>query len=285
MKKNNLVLESFRGVWALNPAAVPECEVMVNHYLAGKEFPEPESTKEILAGAYSDYGNNSLPQSKRIAVIPMRGLLPAYSYWSWDATDYLEIFRAYNNSDQIGGVVINMNGPGSSVDAMNMMKEFAEEKRKPFVVLANNCYSGHQWLASIIGDHTMAYGDITSGFGSIGVLSMGFDYRKAMEKEEVKMQIIRAPQSTTKAQDMVDYYEGNDEKFIKSMQDQMFPMAEAFINDMKVSRPNLKLDAEGLFTGSVYTAKEALEIGLIDSIGNEKKAIEMAQMLIDLEIY
>ena len=99
------------------------------------------------------------------------------------------------------------------------------------------------------------------------------------------MQIIRAPQSTTKAQDMVDYYEGNDEKFIKSMQDQMFPMAEAFINDMKVSRPNLKLDAEGLFTGSVYTAKEALEIGLIDSIGNEKKAIEMAQMLIDLEIY
>ena len=62
-------------------------------------------------------------------------------------------------------------------------------------------------------------------------------------------------------------------------------MAEAFISDIKETRTQLKLDTEGLFTGSIFTANEALEIGLIDSIGNEKKAIEMAQMLVDLEIY
>ena len=134
-------------------------------------------------------------------------------------------------------------------------------------------------------DHIMAYGDMTSGFGSIGVLSMNVDAREAWAKDGFKMQIIRAPQSTTKAQDSVDYYAGKDEAFIKSMEKQMFPMADAFIKDVTTTRPNLKLDTPGLFTGSIFTAKEALEIGLIDSIGNEKKAIEMAQMLVDLEIY
>lgn len=285
MKNNNLLSDPFRGAWAINPANVPECEVWVNHYLSTNNFPEPVSTQEIIASSYMDYGDNIQPQEKRIAVIPMRGLLPAYGSWMWGADEYLQIFRAYNNSDQISAVVLDINGPGSAVDAMNFMKEFAEEKKKPFVVLANNCYSGHYWLSSIIADHIMAYGDITSGFGSIGVLSMGLDSRKAMETDGYKMQIIRAPQSTTKAQDMVDYYAGKDEAFIKSMENQMFPMAEAFINDVKTSRPNLKLDTEGLFTGSVYTANEALAAGLIDSIGNEKKAIERAQMLVDLEIY
>lgn len=286
MKNNNLLSDPFRGAWAINPAYVAECEAWLNKYLSGAILPEPESTKEIIAAAYADYGSTNIQtQERRIAVIPMRGLLPAYSYWSWSAEDYLDIFRAYNDSDKIAAVVINMNGPGSSVDAINMMKEFAEEKKKPFVVLANSCYSGHQWLASIIADHIMAYGDITSGFGSIGVLSMGLDSRKAMETDGYKMQIIRARKSSTKAQQMVDYYEGKDAEFIKSLQDEMDPMVDAFVADMKASRPNLKLNTEGLFTGSTFTAKEALAAGLIDSIGNEKKAIERAQMLIDLEIY
>lgn len=285
MKNNNLLSDPFRGAWAINPAFVGECEAWVNHYLSGKVMPEPESTKEIIAGALSNYGSNIEPENKRIAIIPMRGLLPAYSYWSLDAHDYLQIFRAYNESPHISAVVLHINGPGSSVDAINMMKEFAEEKKKPFVVLANACYSGHYWLSSIIADHIMAYGNISSGFGSIGVLSMGLDSRKAMETDGYKMQIVRAPQSTTKAQDMVDYYEGKDEAYIKSLENQMFPMAEAFINAVKESRPNLKLDTEGLFTGSVFTANQSLDAGLIDSIGNEKKAVEMAQMLVDLEIY
>lgn len=286
MKNNHLLLESFRGAWAINPAAVPQCELMINQYLSGINLPDKLSTKEIIAGAYyPENGNSIQPQGKRIAIIPMRGLLMAYDYWSWSAEDYLRIFRAYNESDQISAVVLDIHGPGSSVDVINMMKEFAAEKKKPFVVLANACYSGHYWLSSIIGDHIMAYGNITSGFGSIGVLAMGWDYRKALENDGIKMQIIRAPQSTTKAQNMIDYYEGNDEEYIQSEKDAMFPMAEAFISDIKETRTQLKLDAEGLFTGSIFTANEALEIGLIDSIGNEKKAVEMAQMLVDLEIY
>lgn len=285
MKNNNLSIDSFRGAWAINPANVSDCESMLKLALSTQLLPQPKSTTEIIAGAYLDSSNGSQREEQFIAVITMNGLLMAYDGWMWTAQDYLEIFRAYNNSSRISAVVLHVNGPGSSVDAINMMKEFVDEKKKPFVVLANMCFSGHYWSSCLIADHIMAYGDLTSGFGSIGVLSMGLDSRKAMETDGYKMQIIRAPQSTTKAQDMVDYYAGKDEAFIKSMENQMFPMAEAFINDVKASRPNLKLDTEGLFTGSVYTANEALAAGLIDSIGNEKKAIERAQMLVDLEIY
>lgn len=285
MKNNNLSIDSFRGAWAINPANVSDCESMLKLALSTQLLPQPKSTTEIIAGAYLESGSGSQREEQFIAVITMNGLLMAYDGWMWTAQDYLQIFRAYNDSSRISAVVLHVNGPGSSVEAINMMKEFVDEKKKPFVVLANACYSGHYWTSCLIADHIMSYGDLTSGFGSIGVLSMNVDSREAWEKDGFKMQIIRAPQSTTKAQDMVDYYEGNDEAFVKSMKDSMAPMADAFIKDVTATRPNLKLDTPGLFTGSIYGAKEALEIGLIDSIGNEKKAVEMAQMLVDLEIY
>ena len=285
MKNNNLSIDSFRGAWAINPANVSDCESILKLALSTQILPQPKSTTEMIAGTYLESSNGSQREEQFIAVITMTGLMMAYDGWMWTAQDYLQIFRYYNNNDRISAVVIHMNGPGSQVDAINMMREFAAEKKKPFVVLANSCLSGHLWTACLFADHIMAYGELTSSFGSIGVLSMNVDSREAWSKEGFKMQIIRAPQSTTKAQDTVDYYEGNDEAFVKSMKDSMKPMVDVFIKDVTDNRPNLKLDTPGLFTGSIYSAKEALEIGLIDSIGNEKKALEIAQMLVDLEIY
>lgn len=288
MKTNNLTFDILRGAWLVNPATVPEYEKLVNNFFQGKYKGAEVNRTEFFAAAENGslYPGQPQAEEKIIARVSMRGILPAYGdYCMLGADDYLQLFRSLNNNDKISAVILDINGPGSSVDAINMMKEFAEEKKKPFVALANMCYSGHMWTAAILCDHIMAYGNISADFGSIGVLTTVVDGRKAMEKDGYKVMIVRAPQSTTKAQTMVDYYEGNDEAFIAQLQKEMKPMADAFIADMKKYRPNIDEKAEGIFTGSTYNANDALKFGLIDSIGNEKKAYERAQMLVELDLY
>ena len=210
-------------------------------------------------------------------------MLPAYGNWyNVGADDYLEFFRMVNANDSISAVVLDVDGPGSSVAAINMMKEFADERSKPFVGLVNTNCSGHLWTTSMLCDHIMSYGTISPDIGSIGVLSMVYDDRKAMDDAGFKVHILRAPQSTTKGQKMVDFYAGKDEEFINALENEMEPMAEAFINDMKTYRPNIDVNAPGIFTGSCFNATDALKYGLIDSIGNEKKAFELAQALAEL---
>lgn len=282
--KINPLSNIFHGTWLLNPAYARELEKLANDHsknLAQNAF----DRKEFFAAASGTLSSpGEAKQEKRIIKVPMRGLLPTYGNWyTVGADDYLEFFRMVNANDSIGAVVLDIDGPGSTIAAVNAMKEFAEEKNKPFVGLVNTFCSGHLWTGSMICDHVMSYGNISPSIGSIGVLSMGLDDRKAMDNEGYKVQIIRAPQSTTKGQTMVDYYEGKDEDYIKALEDEMFPMAEAFINDMKIYRPNIDQNAAGIFTGSCYNANDALKYGLIDSIGNEKKAFALAQALAELQ--
>ncbi|KFC19366.1 S49 family peptidase [Chryseobacterium sp. FH1] len=285
MKVNHLISDILRGPWLVNPEAVSQYEQLANNYLTGKFKGASINRTEILAAANSytvGSGKSSEPE-KRIVKIPMRGILAAYGDdCMLGADDYLQIFRAYNNNDSVAAVILDIDGPGSSVSAINMMKEFASEKKKPFIGLLNTAYSGHYWSGCLICDHLMAYGNISSGFGSIGVLSMVVDNRKAMEKEGYSVMMIRAPQSTTKAQQGKDFYEGKDEEFRASLEEEMRPMADAFIKDIKALRPKLDHSAPGVFTGSTFNAKDALKYGLIDSIGDEKKAIERAKILIEL---
>lgn len=285
--KNNAFVSPALEPWLLHQDYAGSLERFFNIQSGKIAAPQIDRNDFFAAAMYSE-SKSDAPSStqKRVAIISMRGLLPAYGdWWTLGADDYLEFFRKLNDNEQVGAVVVKMDGPGSSIHAINMMKEFASEKRKPFVVLANCAYSGYYWTACYIADHIMAYGNISSGFGSIGVLNIIADSRKYMENEGFKTLIIRAPQSTTKAQSMVDYYEGKDDAFIEAMKEEMRPMADAFINDVKSLRKKLKTDTEGLFTGSTYTAAESLKIGLIDSIGDEKLAVQRAQMLMELKNY
>ncbi len=283
MKINPLVTDILRGPWLVNPASVHQYEQLLNNYLLGRYQGSALNRKEIFAAANNAYASVEKTPAKKVAKISMRGVLAAYGDMCMlGADDYLEWFRALNEDDSVGAVVLDIDGPGSSVSAINMMKEFRAEKKKPFVGLVNMLCSGHLWTAHLLCDHVMAYGDISPEIGSIGVLSMVMDSRKAMEKEGYSVLIVRAPQSTTKAQQAVDFYEGKDEDFVKALEKEMEPMAESFIEDMKALCPRLDHSAPGIFTGSTFNAKDALKYGLIDSIGNEKKAYERAQILLEL---
>ena len=286
MKTNALVTEIIRGKWVLEMSAIPHFEKLANDFLKGNfkgtEINRQEFFASVDSSGTSSMNNGEVKDPKRVVVLPITGIIPAYGDMCMlGADDYLQILRKLNNDDSIGAIVINGDGPGSSLDAINAFKTFKLEKKKPIVGLFNSCYSGYYWMKSLFCDYTYANFDVSSGFGSIGVLSIVVDNRKEMEDKGWKVRVVRAPQSTDKAQQMVDFYEGNDEAFIASLSEEMREPTEKFIADVKAGNPRIK-DVPGMFTGATFSASKAVEYGMIDAIGNEQMAIEKAMMLATL---
>lgn len=284
MKTNTLVYDLLRSKWLINTANLPEYEKLANRFLAGEYKGEPIDRKAFKA-SYQDDGESSkmkTEEKKAIGYLQMVGPIATYGdMCTYGADDYLEALRYMNTSDNISAIVIDVDGPGGAVPAINAFKEFALEKKKPIVVLCNDLCSLHYWMSCLIADHIMAKGSISPCIGSIGATCILLDAREAMAKEGYKVMIVNAPGSELKNKAMQDFYAGKDEEFIKRLESELKPIRDAFVLDVKAAMPNISDDAR-IFGADTFNATEALSLGMIHSIGNEKKAFEMARALAEL---
>ncbi|WP_332030373.1 S49 family peptidase [Kaistella sp.] len=284
MKTNTLVYDLLRSKWLINTANLPEYEKLANRFLAGEYKGDPIDRKAFKASYEngSDVNKSAQDEKKAIGYLQMIGPIATYGdMCTYGADDYLEALRYMNNSDKISAIVIDVDGPGGAVPAINAFKDFALEKKKPIVVLCNDLCSLHYWMSCLIADHIMAKGSISPCIGSIGATCILLDAREAMAKEGYKVMIINAPGSELKNKAMQDFYAGKDEEFIKRLESELKPIRDAFVADVKEAMPNISDDAR-IFGADTFNATEALSLGMIHSIGNEKKAFEMARALAEL---
>ncbi|MEI7486285.1 MAG: S49 family peptidase [Chryseobacterium sp.] len=286
MNTNSLVFEIMRGKWLMNFSNVAEYEKLANKYISGEFVGQPLDRKSFRASY--DNGNiggglsQGTTEEKVIGYLMMTGPMSTYGdMCTYGADDYLYALRKLNNNDKVSAIVLEIDGPGGAVPAINAFKEFKSEKRKPIVVLANDCYSLHYWIACLLADHIMAKGNISSGFGSLGATCILLDAREAMAKEGLKVMIINAPGSDLKNKAMQDFYEGKDEDFKTRLQAELKPIRDVFEADVRDSFPDIASD-ERIFQADNFSADEALKLKMIHSIGNEKKAFELAKALAEM---
>lgn len=286
MKTNKLVFDIIRGVWLMSTLNIVEYEKLANRYLNGEKV-GVEIDRDAFKASYDNgnFGNTfnlSKENDKQIGYLQMMGPMATYGDGcTFGADDYLMALRSMNENDKVAAIVIHIDGPGGAVAAINAFKEFKSEKRKPIIALCNDCYSLHYWLVCLIADHVMAYGDISSGFGSIGTTCMLVDSRDAMEKEGYKVMIINAEGSDLKNKAMQDFYDRKDEDFKARIKAELTPIREAFVADVKEAFPEISSD-ERIFQADTFSAKQALEFKMIHSIGNEKEAFALARALAEL---
>ena len=284
MKTNTLVYDLLRSKWLINTANLPEYEKLANRFLAGEYKGEPIDRKAFKASYENGSAVNKSAQEekKMIGYLQMIGPMATYGdMCTYGADDYLQALRYMNESEKISAIVLDVDGPGGAVPAINAFKDFSAEKKKPIVVLANDLCSLHYWMSCLIADHIMANGSISPCIGSIGATCIIVDAREAMAKEGYKVLMVNAPGSDMKNKAMQDFYAGKDEEFIARLQAELKPIRDVFVADVKAAMPNIADDAR-IFAADTFSAEEALKLGIIHSIGNEKKAFEMAQALAEL---
>ncbi len=173
----------------------------------------------------------------------------------------------------VKAILIRVNSPGGSPAASQEIFEEIRKVEKPVVVsVSETCASGAYYVSSAA-DRIVA--NRSSSVGSIGVIMQIPNYEDLYEKLGLKYTTIK--QGKYKDVGSPDRPLTSEE--IKLLEAQLKEIYEQFISDVAEAR-NMDVDkVEELATGWVFLGTEALELGLIDDIGNYKDAINIAAQL------
>lgn len=164
-------------------------------------------------------------------------------------------------------VALAVNSPGGSPVQSALIhariRELAAKHDKRVLVFAEDvAASGGYWLACA-GDEI--YANRSSILGSIGVVFAGFGFVEAIGKLGIERRVHTAGESKV-ILDAFQPEKPGDVKRLKSIQTEIH---DAFIELVKKHRGDkLKGEDKDLFSGAFWSGKTALELGLIDGLGD-----------------
>ena len=168
---------------------------------------------------------------------------------------------------KLAAVAIQVNSPGGSPVQSALIagrvRALADEHDLPIYAFCEDvAASGGYWLACA-GDHI--YADGASVVGSIGVVSAGFGFNELMAKAGVERRIHTAGESKA----MLDPFRPEDPKDVqrlKAIQEDVHDQFKAWVRERRGAR--LNAPEKKLFDGTVWTGRQATELGLVDGIGD-----------------
>jgi len=169
-------------------------------------------------------------------------------------------------------VALEINSPGGSPVQSSLIgsriRRLSEEKEIPVIAFVEDvAASGGYWLAAAADE---IYADPSSVVGSIGVISAGFGAQEFLARHGVERRVHTAGKSKS----MLDPFRPEKAEDVKRLKGLLTEIHTNFIDHVKQRRGD-KLDAKAeLFTGEVWLAKKAHDLGLVDGIGHIKPVLK-----------
>ena len=197
----------------------------------------------------------------------------------FDATEIVKKLDKARENDDIKGVLLSIDSPGGavapSVEIAYAIKRLRDEK--PVIVYAAGIMASGGYYSGIWGNEIIA--NPGSMIGSIGVIIEGADISELMQKIGVKTQIANAgtyKQVGTFDRQWSRSERGELEKVIQGT----YTM---FVNDVAQAR-HLQLARVNEFADAhIFTAAQAKNVGLIDTIGVKFDAKNRLQKLANVK--
>ncbi|WP_245613035.1 S49 family peptidase [Skermanella stibiiresistens] len=164
-------------------------------------------------------------------------------------------------------VALQINSPGGSpvqsALVAGRIRQLADEKKVPVFAFAEDvAASGGYWLACAADE---IYADPSSIIGSIGVVSAGFGFQDLIARHGIERRVHTS--GTNKA--MLDPFKperDEDVVRLKAIQTEIHDAFKTMVRSRRGDR--LKGGDEDLFTGEFWTGAKALDLGLIDGLGD-----------------
>lgn len=174
--------------------------------------------------------------------------------------------RAFSAS-KLASVAIIINSPGGSPVQSNLIfrriRALAAEKKKRVYVFCEDLAASGGYFIAVGGDEI--YADPSSIVGSIGVISSGFGFDKALEKLGVDRRVYTAGLSKSTLDPFLPE-QPEDVERLKALQRDVH---DVFIGIVKERRGSMLKGADAeLFSGAFWSGPRALEHGLIDGISD-----------------
>jgi protease-4 len=200
-----------------------------------------------------------------VGVVELKGLIVS-------SEQVLKHLTEFRNNPNVKSIVLRIESPGGAVGAAQEI--YQEIKRtnevKPVVASMGSMGASGGYYAALGADIIMANpGTMT---GSIGVIVKFPNLEGLFEKIGYKSQVIKS--GPLKDIGASNRPLSEDER--KIMQDLIDNVYNQFVRDIAAARSMPEETIYELADGRVYTGEQALEAGLIDSLGNFTDAITIA---------
>lgn len=185
-----------------------------------------------------------------------------------------EQLKKAEEENDLAGVVVRINSPGGTVTASDIifheLMEFKKKKDVPVYAVMMGIGTSGGYYASLAADRIYAHP--TTITGSIGVLAVKMNIEGLMEKIGVEEKTVKSG----KMKDIFSPFRPDTPEERKIMQGIIDQLHARFVDAVAEGREGKlrKDDINTLADGRPYTARQALEAGLIDEIGYLEDAIE-----------
>ena len=229
---------------------------------------------------YRDYFARSDPPSERfhsgdrtsrdkIAIIRVEGtIMPPVT------GRVLESIRQAKEDDQVKGVLLVVDSPGGLVTDSHQIYHRLRELTafKPvYVSMGSLAASGGYYISMGAGPEAKIFAEPTTWTGSIGVIIPHYEVAGLAGQ----LGIEAAPLKTGEFKDALSPFRKmteRDREVWEKILDQSF---QQFLEVIDLNRSGLDREqVRALATGQIYTAKDALENGLVDALGYEEDALD-----------
>ena len=172
-------------------------------------------------------------------------------------------------SDDAQALILHINSPGGTTSGaevlFNAVRRVAE--KKPVVVILKDVAASGGYLVATAGDHVVARRNTITG--AIGVVFHWLQASELLNKIGVQSHIVAS--GPLKAQP--NYFEPPSENALEATRLTVDDAFQWFVSLVAERRSLSREEALRIADGRVYTGGQALQIALVDQIGEEKDAV------------
>ena len=222
----------------------------------------------LIGASRSQSGEFSL-STQKIAIIPIEGEIV-------EARDTIDLLRRYNHNASVKAIVIRLNTPGGAIaPSQEIYSEIRKERAKsgkPVIASVDSVgASGGYYIASACDEIVANPGSIT---GSIGVILDWMNVEDLVHWAHMKRETITS--GAMKAAGS-PYRELTDAQR-QYLQRIVLQLHQQFVKAVAVGRAGRITEQQvaSLADGRVFTGEEALQLHLIDNLGNLSDAVALA---------
>ena len=229
---------------------------------------------QVLAGR-SGGASSANTSGSKVAVIPIQGTVQKRGgYCSLGTKDLVAQLNAANRDPEIAAIVLDIDSPGGQVDGTEEFALAVNQSAKPVVAYIDGLgASAAYWIASQAS--AIFINSASTGYaGSLGVLCMSINQSDFLEKQGIKVEILRSTRAVDKAR--LNPVEPLSDAVRAVVQADLDQIGETFIAAVEKGRAGKLSTKEDVFTGKVYRGSDAKKHGLVDAIGSLQDAVNHA---------
>ncbi|GAB4577077.1 MAG: S49 family peptidase [Roseibium sp.] len=169
-------------------------------------------------------------------------------------------------------VALIVNSPGGSPVQSRLIfkriRDLAREKEKDVLVFVEDVAASGGYMIAVAGDEIFV--DPSSIVGSIGVVAAGFGFTEMIRKVGIDRRVYTSGEKKV----ILDPFQPEvpeDIDYLKTLQHEIH---ETFIDLVKSRRGDVLADDPEMFSGKFWTGRTAVELGLVDAVGDLRGVIK-----------